>query len=134
MDFQKKMDSKNLLPLRMNALIFTYIAAAPFIISQDFLDLTLLQITGIAVPAVILENLWNLKRDKPVMDERKQEILTNGMSWGYIAITLSLITALGTGIQPNTALIRGTMEFGVWIFVLYLSLNLLYQNFGGDEK
>jgi len=118
----------------MNALIFTYIAAAPFIISQDFLDLTLLQITGIAVPAVILENLWNLKRDKPVMDERKQEILTNGMSWGYIAITLSLITALGTGIQLNTALIRGTMEFGVWIFVLYLSLNLLYQNFGGDEK
>ena len=128
------MKTENLLPIKMNALIFTYIAAASFVISQNFIEISLLQGTGIGVLAVVLENFWNIRRGTPVMGERKQEILTNGMAWSYIAVTLSLITTLGTGLELNTAIIEGTIQFGIWIFILYLSLNLLYQNFGGLNK
>ena len=72
------MNKDDLLPMKMNALIFTYIASLPFVISQNFIEISLLQITGIGVLVVILENLWNISRGTPVMDERKQEILTNG--------------------------------------------------------
>mgnify|MGYP006273723421 FL=1 len=128
------MNKDDLLPMKMNALIFTYIASLPFVISQNFIEISLLQITGIGVLVVILENLWNISRGTPVMDERKQEILTNGMAWSYIAVTLSLVATVGTGIELDTAVIEGTIEFGIWIFIIYLSLNLLYQNFGGGEK
>ncbi len=128
------MNREDFLPMQMNVLIFTYIAALPFVISQNFIEISLLQITGIGVLVVVLENLWNIRRGTPVMDERKQEILTNGMAWGYIAVTLSLITTLGTGIELDTAVIEGTIGLGIWTFILYLSLNLLYQQFGGGEK
>jgi hypothetical protein len=68
------------------------------------------------------------------MDERKQEILTNGMAWSYIAVTLSLVATVGTGIELDTAVIEGTIGLGIWTFILYLSLNLLYQQFGGGER
>ncbi len=128
------MKTEELLPLRMNALIFTYIAAAPFVISQNFIEINLLQATGIGVLAVVLENVWNIRRGTAVMDERKQEILTHGMAWGYIGVTLSLVATLGTGIEINTSVIEGTLEFGIWIFIMYLSLNLLYQNYGEGGK
>jgi hypothetical protein len=127
------MNKDDLLPMKMNALIFTYIAALPFVISQDFIEISLLQIIGIGVLVVVLENLWNISRGTPVMDERKQEILTNGMAWSYIAVTLSLIATVGTGIELDTAVIEGTIEFGIWIFIICLSLNLLYQNFGAEK-
>ena len=128
------MNKDDLLPMKMNALIFTYIASLPFVISQNFIEISLLQITGIGVLVVILENLWNISRGTPVMDERKQEILTNGMAWSYIAVTLSLVATVGTGIELDTAVIEGTIGFGIWTFILCLSLNLLYQQFGGGEK
>lgn len=128
------MNKDDLLPIKMNALIFTYIAAAPFIISQGFMEINLLQATGVGVVAVVLENLWNIRRGTPVMDERKQEILTNGMAWGYIAVTLSLIATVGTGMELDSAVIEGTIGFGIWTFILYLSLNLLYQQFEGGER
>lgn len=128
------MNREDLLPAKMNALIFTYIAAAPFVISQNFIDMSLLQIIGIGVLVVVLENLWNIRRGTPVMDERKQEILTNGMAWSYIAVTLSLVATVGTGIKLDTAVIEGTIGLGIWTFILYLSLNLFYQQFGGREK
>lgn len=128
------MNKDDLLPVKMNALIFTYIAAAPFMISQSFMEINLLQSTGVGLVAVVLENLWNIRRGTPVMDERKQEILTNGMAWSYIAVTLSLIATLGTGIELDTAAIEGTIGFGIWTFILYLSLNLLYQQFEGGEN
>lgn len=128
------MNRDDLLPMQMNALIFTYIAAAPFVISQNFIEISLLQIIGVGIVAVILENLWNIRRGTPVIDERKQEIITNGMAWSYIAVTLSLIATAGTGIEINNAVIEGTIGFGIWTFILYLSLNMLYQNFGGGER
>jgi len=56
------------------------------------------------------------------------------MSWSYIAVTLSLIATVGTEIQINTDVIKGTIEFGIWTFIMYLSLNILHQQFGGGER
>lgn len=117
----------------MNALIFTYFSAVSFAI-DGFLGQNLLYISSLSALIVLGENMWSINRETPVMDERKEELLTKGMAWSYITATLVTVFMLGAGTAVNTEAVTGILEFGIWTFIMYISLNLLYQQFGGDEK
>lgn len=125
------MNKNNLLSIRMNALIFVYFSAVSFAI-DGFLDRNLLYIFSLSAVIVLAENLWSINRETPVIDERKEEMLTKGMAWSYITSTLIAVLTLGTGATVNAETVTGVLEFGIWTFVMYISLNMLYHHFGGE--
>lgn len=118
----------------MNALWFTYVSIFLFAMLPDFgVDLSFLQVVLGGVIWVVLVNLWALYNDKPIMDERKQLIVTQGMAWAFVTVSLALVSAGTTGIGISTDFIRDVSELGLWTFIMYLSLNILYHRFGGEE-
>ncbi|QGA80592.1 hypothetical protein LC1Nh_0703 [Candidatus Nanohalobium constans] len=119
--------------MRMNALIFVYFSAVSFAI-DGLLGQNLLYISSLSALIVLGENIWSINRETPVIDERKEELLTKGMAWSYITATLVTVFMLGTNAVVNAEAVTGVLEFGIWTFVMYISLNLLYQQFGGDGK
>lgn len=123
----------NLLSIRMNTLIFTYFSAVSFAI-DGFLGQNLLYIFSLSAVIVLAENLWSINRETPLIDERKEELLTKSMAWSYITTTLVALVMLGTGTAVNAEAVTGILDFGILTFVLYLSLNLLYQNVRGGER
>jgi len=128
------MDRDNLLPRRMNALFFTYTAIFLFAFAPNLgPELGLYQVFAGSTAFTILVNLWALYNEKPIMDERKQMIATNGMAWAFVTVSLALVLAGTTGIEINLGFIRNTSELGLWTFIMYLSLSILYQQFGGEE-
>ena len=129
------MNNDNFLTPRMNALWFTYVAIFLFALMPNFgIYLELWQILGFSAAWMILVNLWNISSSKTVMDERKQQIATNGMAWAFVTTSLALVAAGTTNIETNLEFLRDVSEFGLWTFIMYLSLNILYQEFGGGEN
>ena len=128
------MNRDNLLSMRMNALIFTYFSAVSFAI-DGFLGQNLLYISTLSALIVLGENMWSINRETPLIDERKEEILTGSMAWSYITTTLVALIMLGTDTAVNAEAVTGILEFGILTFILYLSLKLLYQYFkaGNNE-
>lgn len=127
-----EMNRDNLLSMRMNALIFTYFSAVSFAI-DGFLGQNLLYIFSLSAVIVFAENIWSINRETPLIDERKEEILTGSMAWSYITTTLVALVMLGTGTAVNAEAVTGILEFGILTFILYLSLNLLYHHFEGGK-
>jgi len=127
------MKQENLLSMRMNALIFTYFSAVSFAV-DGFLGQNLLYIFSLSALIVLGENMWSINRETSVIDERKEELLTKGMAWSYITATMITLFMLGTDAVVNAEAVTGILEFGIWTFIMYISLNLLYQQFGGGQK
>lgn len=126
-------DKKKLLPLRMSAFWFTYIAIFLFALLPNYnIELGLVEIFGYSAIATVLVNGWNWYKDKPLMDKRKQELVTEAMAWGFIAVSLALIPAGTTGGELDTDLIRDTASFGLWVWLLVFFLNILYQRRSGN--
>jgi len=119
--------------MRMNFLIFTYFSAVSFAV-DGFLGQNLLYIFSLSALIVLGENMWSINRETSVIDERKEELLTKGMAWSYITATMITIFMLGTDAVVNAEAVTGILEFGIWTFIMYISLNLLYQQFGGGQK
>jgi len=127
------MKKENLLSMRMNALIFTYFSAVSFAV-DGFLGQNLLYIFSLSALIVLGENMWSINRETSVIDERKEELLTKSMAWSYITATMITLFMLGTDAVVNAEAVTGILEFGIWTFIMYISLNLLYQQFGGGQK
>ncbi|WEL23143.1 hypothetical protein [Candidatus Nanohalovita haloferacivicina] len=118
----------------MNALFFTYTAVFLFAFLPNFgLVLNFSQISAGSAVFTVIVNLWALYNEKPIMDERKREITTNGMAWAFVTVSLALIAAGTTSIEINLDFIRDVSELGLWTFIMYLSLSTLYHQFGGGE-
>lgn len=119
----------------MNALFFTYVAIFSFAFLPNLgLNLDFVQTTVASGIFVIIANLWNLYNDKPIIDERKQIIVTQSMAWAYVAVSLAVVTAGTTGIEINLDFLRDISSLGLWTFIMYLSVNMLYQQFGGETE
>jgi len=127
------MKKENLLSMRMNFLIFTYFSAVSFAV-DGFLGQNLLYIFSLSALIVLGENMWSINRETSVIDERKEELLTKSMAWSYITATMITLFMLGTDAVVNAEAVTGILEFGIWTFIMYISLNLLYQQFGGGQK
>lgn len=127
------MNQENLLSMRMNALIFVYFSAVSFAI-DGFLGQNLLFIFSLSALIVLGENMWSINRETPVIDEKKELILTKGMAWSYITTTLLTVILLGTETSLTTDSVTGILEFGIWTFVMYISLKLLYQHYERDKN
>jgi len=118
----------------MNALFFTYTAVFLFAFLPNLgPELGLYQVFVSSVIFTVLVNLWAIYNEKPIMDERKQMIVTNGMAWAFVTVSLALVSAGTTGIEINLDLSRNVSELGLWTFIMYLSLSILYQQLGGED-
>lgn len=127
------MKTENRLSMRMNALIFAYFSAVSFAI-DGFLGQNLLYIFSLSALIVIGENMWSINREKPLIDQKKESILTEGMAWSYITTSLLTVIMLGTGESLTADSVTGILDFGIWTFVMYISLKLLYQHYGRDKN
>lgn len=129
------MNTEKFLPPRMNALFFTYIALFSFALLPGFgPELSFLQIIGVSALGLLLVNFWALYKEKPIMDERKQVLVTEAMAWAFVVVSLLLIPAGTTGIELDADLIRGTAEMGLWTWLIVFSVKNLYQKYGLDNK
>ena len=127
------MKSGKVLPLRMSMLWFTYVAIFLFALMPNFgVELSLVQIIAGSTVWTVLVNFWAFYKDKPVMDERKQELATEAMAWGFIVVSLLLIPAGTTGVELDAELIRNTAEMGLWTWLIVFSVKNLYQKYGDD--
>lgn len=135
MRFDKKggKAKENLLPLRMNALWFTYVAIFLYALLPNFGPvLSFLEIAGVSLTWVFLVNAWSIYNDKPIMDERKQKIATNAMAWAFVVVSLLLISAGSIGVDINEELIREITEMGLWAWLIVFSVRNLYQMYGDE--
>lgn len=115
-----------ILPIRMNMMWYTITSAWLFIFGDTFqINLDIYGIVTIPLLLVFIVNLWNNYRREPIMDERKQKLVTDGMAWGFISIILSAIIIDKIGIQSN---LKNLIQLGFWIWILYISSKTLYQN------
>jgi len=55
------------------------------------------------------------------------------MAWAFVTVSLALVSAGKTGIEINLDLSRNVSELGLWTFIMYLSLSILYQQLGGED-
>ena len=123
------------LPARMSALFFTYTAIFLFAFLPNLgPELGPYQIFAGSIGFTLLVNLWGLYNDKPIMDERKQILVTNGMAWAFVTTSLALVAAGTTDIEINLGFIRNVSELGLWTFIMYLSPNILHQQLGGGKQ
>ena len=128
------MSRENILPLRMNALWFTYIALFLFALLPNWgIELGTWEIFGYSTLATVIVNLWAIYRDKPIMDERKQRLVTEGMAWAFVVVSLALIPAGTTGVELDTDLIRDTASLGLWTWLMVFSVKNLYQKYRGKD-
>jgi len=126
------MDKEKMLPLRMSALWFTYIAIFLFAMLPNWnVELGLVEIFGYSALATVFVNFWKWFRDNPLMGERKQELVTESMAWGFVAVSLALIPAGTTGVELDTDLIRDTASLGLWVWLIVFSSKSLYQKHSG---
>jgi hypothetical protein len=119
----------------MNALWFTYVSIFLFALVPNFgPELELLQIFSVSAGLLVLVNLWSLYNETPIMDERKQNLATEAMAWGFVVVSLLLVPMATTGVEIDAELVRGTAEMGLWSFLIYFSLKSLWQKYGGGES
>ncbi|WP_414836976.1 hypothetical protein [Candidatus Nanohalococcus occultus] len=123
------------LPARMNALWFTYVALFLFSLMPNWgLYLDMFEIAAVSGFWLVLVNLWSWYSGRPIIDERKQQIATEAMAWGFVVVSLALIPAGTTGIELNPDLIRSTAELGLWAWLIVFSLKNLVQLRGGSDE
>jgi hypothetical protein len=124
---------EKLLPPLMNALWFTYVALFLFTLLPNFgPELNLLQIAGVSLAWIAAVNLWAVYSQKPVMDERKQDLAAEAMAWSFVSVSILLVAAGTTGVEIDGGLIRSTAEMGLWTWLMVFSLKNLYQRYGDD--
>lgn len=129
------MNLEKLLPARMNALWFTYVAIFLFALLPNFgPELSLFQIFGVSAAWLVIVNLWSMYNRKPVMDERKQRVATEGMAWAFVAVSLLLVPMGTTGVEIDAELVRSNAEMGLWTFLVYFSLKGLWQKYGAANN
>ena len=125
-------EREEFLTARMNALWFTYVAIFLYALLPNFGPvLSFLQIAGISLTWVLLVNLWAFYNEKPIMDERKQEVATDAMAWGFAVVSILLVSAGSTGIEVTENLLREISEMGLWTWIIVFSVRNLYQRYGG---
>jgi DMSO/TMAO reductase YedYZ heme-binding membrane subunit len=118
---------------RMNALWFTYIALFLFSLLPNWeIYLNLVEIIGISTGFTALLNLWYIYSDTELFDERKKEVVTNGMAWAFVVVSIALITTVSTEADLTKEMIRETASLGLWTWLTYFSVSNLYHKYGDD--
>jgi DMSO/TMAO reductase YedYZ heme-binding membrane subunit len=118
---------------RMNALWFTYIALFLFSLLPNWdVYLNLLEIIGISAGFTAFLNLWYIYSDTELFDERKKEVVTNGMAWAFVVLSIALITTVSTETDLTKKMIRETASLGLWTWLIHFSVSNLYHKYGDD--
>lgn len=118
---------------RMNALWFTYIALFLFSLLPNWdVYLNLVEIIGISAGFTALLNIWYMYLDRELFDERKKEVVTNGMAWAFIVLSIALITTVSIESDLTKEMIRETASLGLWTWLTYFSVSNLYHKYGDD--
>jgi DMSO/TMAO reductase YedYZ heme-binding membrane subunit len=124
---------EKLVSARMNALWFTYIALFLFSLMPNWdIYLNLVEIIGISAGFTALLNLWYIYLDTELFDERKKEVVTNGMAWAFVVVSIALITTVSTETDLTKEMIRETASLGLWTWLIYFSVSNLYHKYGDD--
>jgi DMSO/TMAO reductase YedYZ heme-binding membrane subunit len=124
---------EKLVSARMNALWFTYIALFLFSLLPNWdVYLNLVEIIGISAGFTALLNLWYIYLDTELFDERKKEVVTNGMAWAFVVVSIALITTVSTETDLTKEMIRETASLGLWTWLTYFSVSNLYHKYGDD--
>lgn len=125
------MNREKILPARMNALWFTYVAIFMFSLLPGFgYTPSLVQILSVSASWVVIVNLYAFYQEKPIMDERKQRLATEAMAWAFVAIALITIVSGSTETAITEELLRNTAEMGLWTWLMAFSFKNLYQRYG----
>ena len=118
---------------RMNALWFTYTALLLFSLMPNWdVYLNLVEIIGISAGFTALLNLWYIYLDTELFDERKKEVVTNGMAWAFVVLSIALITTVSIESDLTKEMIRETASLGLWTWLIYFSVSNLYHKYGDD--
>lgn len=129
------MNREDLLPARMNAFWFTYVAIFLFALLPNFgVELGFFQIIAGSGIWLVLVNLWSIYNERPIMDERKQRLVTDGMAWAFVVVSLLLIPMGTTGVEIDADLVRNTASMGLWTWLIYFSVKNLMQKYGGRKR
>jgi DMSO/TMAO reductase YedYZ heme-binding membrane subunit len=124
---------EKLVSARMNALWFTYIALFLFSLMPNWdVYLNLVEIIGISAGFTALLNLWYMYLDTELFDERKKEVVTNGMAWAFVVLSIALITTVSVESDLTKEMIRETASLGLWTWLTYFSVSNLYHKYGDD--
>ncbi|MFB6158965.1 MAG: hypothetical protein ABEJ72_03600 [Candidatus Aenigmatarchaeota archaeon] len=124
---------EKLVSARMNALWFTYIALFLFSLMPNWeIYLNFVEIIGISTGLTVLLNLWSFYRDENLFDERKKKVVTNGMAWAFVVVSLLMIPMGTTGVEIDANLVRETAIMGLWTWLIYFSVSNLYHKYGDD--
>lgn len=116
----------------MTAMWFTVTAIWLSMMNGDYsLGLELVHLFGGGLLVAVLVNLWSIRREQPVMDERKQRLVTNAMAWAFVVTAVGLLVASRMANQPIDAM-KDLLEFGFWTWLIVLSGTMLWQKYGGD--
>lgn len=125
------MDRGNILPARLNAMWFTYIAVFLFVVLPTLkIELGILEIFGYSLLGTFVVNLAIMYKNRLLMDEKDQRMSTEAMAWSFVAVSLALVSAGTTGIQLDIELIRDIASLGLWIYIIVFSLKSLYRQYG----
>ena len=124
---------EKLVSARMNALWFTYIALFLFSLMPNWdVYLNFVQMIGVSTGLTVLLNLLNVYRDNKLFDERKNDVVTNGMAWAFVVLSVALIATVSTESDLTKEMIRETASLGLWTWLTYFSVSNLYHKYGDD--
>ncbi len=124
---------EKLVSARMNALWFTYIALFLFSLMPNWdVYLNFVQMIGVSTGLTVLLNLLNVYRDNKLFDERKNDVVTNGMAWAFVVLSVALIATVSTESDLTKEMIRETASLGLWTWLIYFSVSNLYHKYGDD--
>lgn len=123
----------SLVSARMNALWFTYVSLFLFSLMPNWgFYLGFFEIIGISTSLTVLLNIWSLYREEAIFDERKKKVVTSGMAWAFVVLSIALIPAGTTETQLTAEMIRETASLGLWTWLIYFSVSNLYHKYGDD--
>mgnify|MGYP006934448704 FL=1 len=124
---------EKLVSARINALWFTYIALFLFSLMPNWdVYLNLVEIIGISAGFTALLNLFYIYLDTELFDERKKKVVTNGMAWAFVVLSIALITTVSIESDLTKEMIRKTASLGLWTWLTYFSVSNLYHKYGDD--
>ncbi len=117
----------------MNALWFTYIALFLFSLMPNWdVYLNLVEIIGLSAGFTALLNLWYIYLDTELFDERKKVVVTNGMAWAFVVVSIALIATVSVESDLTKEMIRETASLGLWTWLIYFSVSNFYEKYGDD--
>ncbi|MFB6182418.1 MAG: hypothetical protein ABEJ24_06010 [Candidatus Magasanikbacteria bacterium] len=124
---------EKMIPARMNALLFTYIALAIFSLAPRLqYNPSILEIIVIPTVTTTFLNIWNWYKENEIFDERKIDVATNGMAWAYVAVTLTMLILVAISQKATVDGVRDILSLGLWTWMAYYSLENLYHKFGEE--